>query len=94
MQEHSCRGMLLLQLLLPYPPSIHHRWPLDLETHTNFAGLVPCITVPSFSQPQPYPLVLMQQATAAQGGGWMVHLFLDPAEADDMQQAITAQGGL
>jgi hypothetical protein len=93
------RGACLLLPLLPlllllHCPSVHGRWPLDLTVDTNFAGQVPCVAVPSFSQPQPYPLVLLQQATAAQDGGWMVHVFLDPAEADDMQQAVAAQGGL
>jgi hypothetical protein len=36
----------------------------------------------------------MQQATPAQGGGWIVHIFLDAAEVPAMQQAVAAQGGL
>lgn len=70
------------------------RWPLDYAKDAAFAGQVPCLAVPSFSQPQPYPLVIMQQATPAQGGGWMVHIFLDAAEVLAMQQAVAAQGGL
>lgn len=70
------------------------RWPLDYAEDAAFAGVLPCMSFPSFSQPQPYPLVLMQQATPAQGGGWMVHLFLDAAEAPAMQDAVAAQGGL
>lgn len=70
------------------------RWPLDYAADTSFGGQLPRLSVPSFSQPQPYPLVLMQQATPAQGGGWMVHVFLDAAEAPAMQQALEAQHGV
>lgn len=70
------------------------QWPLDVDQHTCMAGLLPVVAVPGFSQPQPYPLVLLQQATAAAGGGVMVHVFLDTAEANALQQAIQAQGGI
>ena len=70
------------------------RWPVRFQEDVAFAGQLPSLSVPSFSQPQPYPLVLMQQATPAQGGGWMVHLFLDACEAPAMQAAVDIQGGI
>lgn len=70
------------------------RWPLRFQEDAAFVGQLPSLSVPSFSQPQPYPLVLMQQATLAQGGGWMVHLFLDACEAPAMQAAVEMQGGI
>ena len=36
----------------------------------------------------------MQQAPPAQGGGWMVYVFLDDSEAAAMQAAVQAQGGI
>lgn len=81
-----------------------HRWPLDYATDASFAGQLPLLSVPAFSQPQPYPLVLLQQATPAQGGnggggggsggGWMVHMFLDASEVAGMRAALAEQGGL
>jgi hypothetical protein len=90
-QGATCCDLSWHWVLLSAAPA---RWPLDYASDAAFAGVLPCMSVPSFSQPQPYPLVLMQQATPAQGGGWMVHLFLDAAEAPAMQDAVAAQGGL
>jgi hypothetical protein len=71
------------------------RWPLHFQRDACFAGQLPCAAAPSFSQPQPYPLVLLQQAAPAQGcGAWMVRVWLDAGDADALRQAVEAQGGL
>jgi hypothetical protein len=70
-----------------------HRWPLDFATDAAFGGQLPVAAAPGFSQPQPYPLLLTQQA--AQGaGGWMVHVFLDADEAAAFKGIVEAAGGL
>jgi hypothetical protein len=70
------------------------QWSLDYAVDANMAGQLPLLAVPSFSQPQPYPLLLMQQAPQLLGGGVLLHVWLDAAEVPLLQQAVSAQGGL
>jgi hypothetical protein len=70
------------------------QWPLDYSIDANMAGQLPLLAVPSFSQPQPYPLLLMQQAPPGLGGGMLLHVWLDGDEAPLLQQAVAARGGL
>lgn len=70
------------------------QWPLHYAADAALAGQQPVLAVPSFSQPQPYPLLLMQQAPGALGGGVLVHVWVDGQEVTLMQQAVAAQGGL
>lgn len=70
------------------------QWPLDYAADASFAGQLPLLAVPSFSQPQPYPLLLMQQAPPGMGGGLLLHVWLDAAEVPLLQQAVANKGGL
>ncbi|WIA17769.1 hypothetical protein OEZ85_009282 [Tetradesmus obliquus] len=70
------------------------QWPLDYAADASFAGQLPLLAVPSFSQPQPYPLLLMQQGPPGMGGGLLLHVWLDAAEVPLLQQAVAARGGL
>jgi hypothetical protein len=69
------------------------QWALQYEADAAVCGALPLLSVPSFSQPQPYPLLLMQPAPAAFGGGVMLQLWLDQSEVGAMEQAVAAQGG-
>ena len=89
------RNLLPQQIELGLLPSLSTtQWPLEFEAETSMAGQTPIMAVPSFSQPQPYPLVLMQQATAAAGGGVVVHVWLDGSEVGLIKDAVAAQGGI
>jgi hypothetical protein len=70
------------------------QWLLDYAADAYFAGQMPLMAVPSFSQPQPYPLLLMQQAPQGSGGGMLLHVWLDAGEVELLQQAVAASGGL
>eukprot|EP00775_Hariotina_reticulata_P008505 gene8505-8687_t len=66
------------------------KWPLDVAADAALGGHMPLLVAPSFSQPQPYPLVLQQSAPSAMGGGVLVCVWLDPAEADLFLLAMSA----
>ena len=70
------------------------QWALQYEVDAAVCGELPVLAVPSFSQPQPYPLLIMQPAPAAGGGGVLLHLWLDEAEVTFMEEAVAAQGGI
>lgn len=88
--HHMMHAPVLPPVLPPHTP----RWPLDVACDASLTGQLPSLVLPGFSQPQPYPLVITQQATPAKGAGWMVHVYLDPAEAADMAGIVEAAGGL
>jgi hypothetical protein len=70
------------------------QWPLDYAADACFAGQLPLMAVPSFSQPQPFPLLLLQQAPPGCGGGLLLHVWLDAGEVALLQQAVAEHGGL
>jgi hypothetical protein len=70
------------------------QWPLDYAADADFAGQLPLLAVPSCSQPQPYPLLLMQQAPTGCGGGMLLHVWLDGDEVPLLQEAVAVFGGL
>lgn len=83
------RELLEQQRQLGLLPSLScTQWPLDVAADAALGDQVPLLVAPSFSQPQPYPLVLQQPAPPAMGGGVLVHLCLDPEEADLFVQKV------
>lgn len=87
--------LLLQQMQLGLLPSLSTtQWPLDFAVDACMYGSLPVYAEPAFSQPQPYPLVLMQHAPVAAGGGVMLHLFLDDVDVCGMQQQLLLQGGI
>ena len=62
------RHLLEHQVALGALPSITAtQWPIDYGADATFNGVSPVLVVPGFSSPQPYPMLLLQQAPPAWG---------------------------
>jgi hypothetical protein len=83
------RHLLEHQVALGALPSITAtQWPIDYGADATFNGVSPVLVVPGFSSPQPYPLLLMQQAPPAWGGGLLLYVWVDAAEAPALCSAL------
>ena len=60
-------------------------WRLDFAA-LRFAGAAPAAAAPALAIG--FPLVVLMPAAPAAGGGWLVHVWLPPAEADELERCV------
>ena len=96
----GCRGLIILPVLrileavgAGRPPLLMAtQWALDYGADADFGGQLPVGAAAGFGAGLLFPAALTQPAPPAAGGGVLLHLWLWPREAAELEAALGEEG--